>query len=566
MRIAALLLLLFLASHDGAAAQRGSGVPANPQPPAAQAGEIQRQKRLIREAQLLIRDGKHEEALARLSEGNLTGQHAEAAKLLRGTCLRKLGRFGEARALYQGEIDACRERGEDPTPMLVELQRASREAGDAKAAFDLCLEIDRGGAAHSEWVRDELESLIVADSAGNWVVPALRKEIRTRPEAQNLPELLISSLLSFGKDAEALEEARALDRAREGRGLALLEQLRRIAQKGTEAQVVAFAEAAVAAGLGDDPAQEALYLKASALRRAGRHREAVAAFDDAVKASPEGALARMSLKDRADVLVRDLRDFESGAAAQEDLIAVLEKTRGSERGRLLGQALVALAETRLRMGRYEDVVAVCKRIEDIAADPVSREEAAFQQAEVLFYAGKIEEAQGGYERMTRDFAGGDRVNDALERLLLLSRVGEAGAVPLAALGQIAYQRRIGQHSRALEICEEASRACDGCEAAQDILREEGLSLLDLGRLEEAAARADTLAARYPDGGMAAGVLRAVADRMRERDGESEAVIRRYEDLLVRFPRSYEALEVRSLLQKLRRTGSLDEPRAKEGRA
>ena len=79
-------------------------------------------------------------------------------------------------------------------------------------------------------------------------------------------------------------------------------------------------------------------------------------------------------------------------------------------------------------------------------------------------------------------------------------------------------------------------------------------MIELGRIDEAAVRADTLAARFPDSGASPTVLRAVADAFRARDGENEAVIRRYEDLLVRFPKSHDAFEVRALLEKLRRVG------------
>ena len=96
-----------------------------------------------------------------------------------------------------------------------------------------------------------------------------------------------------------------------------------------------------------------------------------------------------------------------------------------------------------------------------------------------------------------------------------------------------------------------------------LLREESLSLLELNRIDEAAIRADTLAARYSDGPSAPVVLRAVADRMRAREGETAAVLRRYGDLVVKFPKSHEAFEVRSLLRELRRSLRDDEGRSGE---
>jgi hypothetical protein len=53
--------------------------------------------------------------------------------------------------------------------------------------------------------------------------------------------------------------------------------------------------------------------------------------------------------------------------------------------------------------------------------------------------------------------------------------------------------------------------------------------------------------------------------MRAREGDTERVVRRYEDLIVRFPKSQEAIETRGLLEKMRRTGGLEGGRGTERR-
>ncbi len=519
--------------------------------------------RTIRQAQSLAKGKKFEEALALLDTLERGGDGDPIAVKLRGDCLRKLGRLDEAKDLYRRKADAMSARGGDATPMLIELERAIRESKDPRGAFAICLEIHRIGTAGA-WVRDEMEALIVADSLGELAVSALEEEIGRRPQDQDLASLLIGALLFLGKDAEALREAQALDQMRSARGKVLLEYLRMMGGKGLGAPAVACADAALAEGLAGEEAQEALVLRAAAQRRMRDLRGAVDSYDRAAKADPKGPLVHLALRERADLLVRDLRDLEAGAAAQEDLIATLTDARPADRGRLLGQALVDLASTKLRMGLYEDATAVCKRVEEEAKDEESKGDAAFLQAEILFYGGRIDEARTAYERVAREHAGGNRVNDALDRLILLTRAGDAGSLPLAALGQIAYQRRFGEPARALVLCQDAERECSGCPAEEDFLREESLLLIELGRIDEAAVRADTLAARFPDSGASPAVLRAVADRLRARDGESETVLRRYEDLLVRFPKSHDAFEVRALLEKLRRvgerTGSREEDR------
>jgi TolA-binding protein len=326
---------------------------------------------------------------------------------------------------------------------------------------------------------------------------------------------------------------------------------------------LALADAAIAEGLKGDDLQEAHLLRGHSLRKLRRPVEAVTAYEEAVGIATRGPLSRVAQRERADVLVRDLRDFEGGEKAYEDLIASLEKAPRRERGSLLSQALVALADCRLRMGRYETAEEALRIVEEREVNPAGKEEAAFQQAEILFYAGSVEEAKTGYERVVEEFGGGRRVNDALERILLLTRAAEAGPLPLAALGQIAYHRRVGSPQRVLEIAAEGAQFCGDCAAAEDFLRETCLALLELSRIEEAASSADSLADRFPDSGAAPGVLRAVADRMRERQGDTKAVMERYEDLVIRFPQSHEALEVRSLLRSLRKEGPEGEEESSE---
>jgi tetratricopeptide (TPR) repeat protein len=521
--------------------------------------------RQMRDAKTLIRQGKFEDALARLRSISLEDPGAEEIVMMRGACLRKLGRFDEAATLFRKQADAIASRGSDPVPMLIELERVYREAKDPVKAFDVCLEIHRVNVAANPWILDEMESLVRADSLSGRVLPALQNEIEKRPDAQDLRDLIVGAYLFLGRTGDALREARDLDRARGAHGRVLLEHLRFLARKEMGQPAVDAADLAVAEGLKGDDLQEALLLRADGLRRAKRPADAVEAYRKAAEAKPDGPLARVALRNRAEMTVQDLHDVQAGAAAYQELASSLEAAPSKDRGRLLGQALVALSDCQLRMGRYEEAAQVLRRVEAEAPDAASREEAAFQQAEIFFYSGQTDTAQAAYRRVVASFTGGNRVNDALDRILALTRSAEAGAVPLAALGQIAYQKRIGAPQRALEICQTAREECGGCAAEEDILSEETLLLIALGRLDEAGATADTVAARFKVGGTGPVLLRSVADAMRAREGDTERVVRRYEDLIVRFPKSQEAIETRGLLEKMRRTGGLEGGRGTERR-
>jgi tetratricopeptide (TPR) repeat protein len=531
--------------------------PRDPVPPRSRPPADSEKARAIREAQLLIREGKYEDALTRLGAMKDEPGTDPQILLLRGTCLRLSGKLSEAEKLYRDEADATASRHEDPSPMLIELERVLRQEKNPERAFEICLEIHRLGKGAAVWVVDEMESLIQADSLGEVAVRALKSEISKRPQAADLSDLLVSAYLFVGRPNDALRITRENDAARKAQGRILLEYLRFLDRKGLPAPAIDAADAAIAAGLTGDEKQEAMVLRAGALRRLRQYPEAAEGYERAAAVTPDGPLASIALKDRADLLAGEMGDLDGAAKAYEGLISSLRTKPAANRGRVLGEALVSLANCRLHAGRYEDAASLLSQVESLAPDSRSKEEAAFQQAEILFFAGRPDTAEQAYGRVVKQYSGGTRVNDALDRLLLLVRCAGAGEVSLAALGQIAYQRRIGSPARGLEICHEATKVCGSCAAAEDLLREEALLLLDAGNLDEAAARADTLATRYPDGSSGPMVLKAVADKMRETHGDVEPVIRRYEDILVRYPKSHEAFEVRAILAKSKRPGTSD---------
>ncbi|MFB3907127.1 MAG: tetratricopeptide repeat protein [Candidatus Eisenbacteria bacterium] len=511
-------------------------------------------ERGMRDVQVLMRQEKFEQAYRLIETLKEQFPDNPDLRLLEGTCLRKMGRLDEARALYRKAADERIEAGGDPTPLLVELERVAREAHHPEEAFSVCLEIHRRGGAAGVWVRDEMESLIRADSLGEKALPPLRAEIEKRPEEPSLRELLVAALLFLGRADESIDEAKRLDEVRGAKGKVMLSHLALLDEREMKEPVLRAADLAASLGLSGEDLQQAQIYRASALRRLQRYPEADAAFRQAYDSFPRGRQAFTALEQRARMLADEQHDAERAAAAYQEIVSLLQNARTPDASARLAKARLALAEMQLAAGRYEEARQALHGIEEQASDPAGKEEAVFQQAEILFYSGKTEEAKALYERIVKEFEGGTRVNDALDRILLLTRIEGSGDVTGAALGQVAYQRRIGSFDRGLEIVREASSKCDRCPAEEDLLREESLLLLDLGRLDEAAARADTLAARHADGFAAPPVLRAVADKMREKYGDSEAVVRRYEDLILKFPKSHEASEVRPLLQDLRRTG------------
>ncbi len=147
------------------------------------------------------------------------------------------------------------------------------------------------------------------------------------------------------------------------------------------------------------------------------------------------------------------------------------------------------------MGRYEEAAPVLRRVEADAPDVASREEAAFQQAEIFFYSGQTDTAEAAYQRVVSSFSGGNRVNDALDRILASPVPRKRGPCRSPLWARSPIRSESARRPRARDLSDGAKSAV-GCAAEEDILREETLLLIDLGRLDEAGATADTVAARF----------------------------------------------------------------------
>jgi len=204
------------------------------------------------------------------------------------------------------------------------------------------------------------------------------------------------------------------------------------------------------------------------------------------------------------------------------------------------------------MGRPGEAAEAYRALADSSAEESARMEALYQTGEMLFYQGKMQEAEQVWYQLADLNPKSLWVNDALERILLIGENGGGGgSVPLAAFAQAEYQRRLGRIEDALKLVDEALRAHPDSPVVDDLWWERTVLLLDLGRLAEAKAAADTLAARFPEGRRAPNAWLRVADELaRTEAGESEAQAL-YMELLLLFPESLEVEQARTSLQRLK---------------
>jgi tetratricopeptide (TPR) repeat protein len=200
----------------------------------------------------------------------------------------------------------------------------------------------------------------------------------------------------------------------------------------------------------------------------------------------------------------------------------------------------ALAD--LRDGPPERAIPGLHRVSETTA------EARFRYAEVLFYAGMSDSALAVYTRIAEDprapFAGA-----ALERAFTIEDASPRSALP--ALGRIAWEEWREQHDRALAIAESLYRELPrGVTWAQvsvmlSAKREQAGNVK--GALEPVLALADSL----PEDRLAPVARQRAGDVYLKLRDEPRALAQ-YEECLARYPKAWNAADVRRSLDQLRR--------------
>jgi len=201
----------------------------------------------------------------------------------------------------------------------------------------------------------------------------------------------------------------------------------------------------------------------------------------------------------------------------------------------------ALSE--LRDAADDKAVAALEAVAQRSAD------GAFHYAEALFFSGRADSALAWYQRVAAD-PHGVRTGAALERIYLLEDAEPRSALPL--VGRIAWERWRGEPKRALSLADSLYRGLE-----RGPLWAYGA--LELATLREATG--DGRAALEP---LLAVAEKAPEDRLaplaRQRAGDTYRIwykddakaMAQYEECLARYPRAWNAPEVRRMVETMRR--------------
>jgi len=176
-------------------------------------------------------------------------------------------------------------------------------------------------------------------------------------------------------------------------------------------------------------------------------------------------------------------------------------------------------------------------------------EDAFRYAEALFFAGQPDSAHAWYERVAED-PRGPFTGAALERLYLLEEEGAGPALP--AFGRVAYEEWRGETRRATALTDSLFRSLPRgalwAQAALALSSRRATAGDAAGALEPLLALADSL----PGDRLAPVARERAGDIYIVRLKDDSRAAAQYEECLARYPKSWNAPEVRRKLEQLRR--------------
>src|SRR5690606_12273668 len=145
--------------------------------------------------------------------------------------------------------------------------------------------------------------------------------------------------------------------------------------------------------------------------------ETLAAYDAVVSADPQNELADRALYDKAQLLQNELHRYADAHAVYETLLDRVTPIRTAEDLTTANEVHVEMANCDLQLGRLDEAAELFSRMAEQATDPAVRVEAVFLVAEMLFYQGRMQEAETKYYELVDAYPTASWVNDALDRIL-----------------------------------------------------------------------------------------------------------------------------------------------------
>ncbi len=491
-------------------------------------------------AQILVRKGRVAEAI--VIYRSLLARDPGNVRVARdfGGALRRVGEYEAALVVYE-HTDALL-----PQPrFLLDRVGLLTLLGRTVEALDLCVAFLDRAPSIQKYLQERLIELADDENLRNRATDALEKAFDDTP-SDRVGSALSELYLMDEKYDDAIETTWRVDRHVGADG----ERAYRLAHRLHGLEETDRALDLVTVVVEDYPGSgyaDVAHLYRSELQVAlGRADEAYAAL---TLLGTDGRQHRNTYEiqmRRAELLSGPLGRIDDAVALYDTLLAD-RRLRGRHENVRLEKA-----DIQLRIGRFDGALSEFRQLSAMARTESVRERSRFLVGELFFYMGEIDSAAASYAELLDEFPEGNLANDALERIFLFNENFEGAGEALKSFARLVRIEASGDVAPALALGDSLIVLYRGAPIHDDLLSK----MATLAASSDAPARAigyvDSLTALYPESRMASRGLRLKGSVQEELIGDPKAALGTYETLLINYPDSIDAAEVRPRVTRLRR--------------
>lgn len=551
----ALALALALAVGPQAADSTHAAAPAAPAPTPPSPRPTAQVKRTALDAQYTT-------LLRTASRQTQQGQHAAALETYRqmlalypddpiatrgmSDVLIALARTGEAEALLR---ETLARKGHDDG-----LRQSLAEVHKSQGKFELYLEDvsrlltegPKDAPLPLAWAQRALEHLAGEASTSGKVEPAIRKMIAERKDRPELRLLLAEAMIRKGQVEPAYLEVTEADRASGSGGNLLFQFADGLYSEGlSEMAGNAYRRAGEMAA--DKELKRRSWRRAAEVAEEGeRWSEAVLAYQGLASVDPRSTEGVEALLTVADIQQSRLRNYEAALASYR----ALESNLPSER---LGRLYLQMADCYLRMNRPTESQTWLGKVKGTKADAEVQAEAAFLQAEILFFSGDFKGAQTAYEDLARNFTRTRKTNDAVGRYLQIVKFKDLKQTEaLKAYARMEEANRMGDTTAVVETSHRLQADYAATDLAADALVREAEVVRMRGNGESAVALCLKAVSEHPKARIAPYALSLMGHILLNNLNDRNRALEAWEQLLGDYPDNMLAAQIRRTVERLRR--------------
>jgi len=504
----------------------------------------------LRDARRLQQEGKSAEIIPQLEE--MLRDRPGDLRIIYVLCPAyiSVGNYERAAEIYQAEV--TRSGGRD-LELWIRLADVQRQARLGEELINTLLSALKKKPAWLTNLSDLVEIAVTDTTIGEAALEQLRKRTR-EPEAPPVwREVLAHASLMTGDFTEAISTLMVLERERKSSGNLLLHQGKVLASRGYSEVALAVFDSVMVISKANAIREQALYEKAQVYERLAQFEQAAETYRNQVQQYPKGLFAVRADFKRANLLKSALDDLPGSREVYESILTRTSPTKKNQRylkalGDIREATQLALGECALYSQDFDDAESTYVSIEREAKADKTREQAAFERAETLFYQGRFADAEESFYLLTDHYPNGEWVNNALDRVLLIGEYVSQAPHSLKDYARVQLFNRIGAPDSALAICQSAladtMRTFMGDYLAAELVHLYG----EAGNWNDADTLVTWLVERYPASRLVPSCLLWMAEQAEADPMRYEKSAEFYEETITRYPASLAARRARVRLR------------------